>query len=212
MLDRITKFLPIEGWHLVLIIMLTQFIAAYLVNLLSYRNLIALYPIFRAKAWEDGGNIYQRLFHVKGWKEYIPSIGSFDKKNIEKTKITPDFISQYLLESLRAELCHLYAFVFSLLLLLCTAARAWFFIIAYTILLNMPCIVIQRYNRPRFERFMRERDASGNIVFAEFWRNPNGDSMSRREIRDEQVRMLRDKKKAERIMRKQNKAKNPRRK
>ena len=202
MMERFAKLFPIEGWSLVLIIILTQFIASYLVNLLSYRSLMKIYPSFKSRKWEKNGNIYQKIFHVKGWKEYIPSIGSFDKKNIEKAKITPDFVAQYLLEGLRAELCHLYAFIFALLLLLITATKAWFFIIIYTIFLNVPCMIIQRYNRPRFERILRARDEKGNIIFPEFWKNANGDTMSGREERDEKRRKLRETRRAERLEKK----------
>ncbi len=51
MMKAVAKFLPVGGWHLVLIIILTQFIAAYLVNLLSYRNLMKLYPLFKIRKW-----------------------------------------------------------------------------------------------------------------------------------------------------------------
>lgn len=202
MFGKITRLLPLKGWHLVLIIVLTQFIASYLVNLLSYRSLMKIYPFFKTRKWEDRGNIYQKLFHVKEWKEYIPSIGSFDKKNIEKTRITPNFVAQYLLEGLRAELCHLYAFVFALLLLLITVTRAWFFILVYTIILNIPCVIIQRFNRPRFERLIRTRTADGEIIFPEFWKDANGDSMSGREERDEKRRLMREARKAERLEKK----------
>lgn len=208
----VANIFPIKGWPLVLIIILTQFIASYLVNLLSYRNLMKLYPIFKSRKWEDEGKIYQRLFYVKTWKEYIPSVGSFDKKNVDRKMLTPDFIAQFLLESLRAELCHIYAFIFALLLLLMTASDAWFFTIIYTIIFNAPCIIIQRYNRPRFEKLIRAKDDKGNIIFTEFWRNPNGDSMSGREERDEKRRRAKEIRKAERLKRKEGRSRNPRRK
>lgn len=200
-----TTIFTSANWPLVLIIILTQFIASYLVNLLSYRNLMMIYPLFKTRKWEKKGNIYQTIFHVKAWKEYIPSVGSFDKKNMERTKITPNFIAQFLLESLRAELCHLYAFIFALVLLLFTATRAWFFVLAYTIIFNLPCIIIQRYNRPRFERLIRTKDEKGNVVFPEFWKDANGDSMSGREERDEKRRQARARKEAERLEKKNKK-------
>ena len=201
----LAAILPISGWPIVLIIIITQFIASYLVNLLSYRSLMKIYPTFKCRRWEDNGKIYQKVFKIKSWKEFIPSVGSFDKKNMEKSKITPDYVAQFLLESLRAELCHLYAVIFALLLLLITAPRMWFFVIAYTILLNLPCIIIQRYNRPRFERLLRNRDEKGNIIFPKFWRKANGDEMSGREERDEKRRLAHLAKKAERLEKKNDK-------
>ncbi len=117
-------------------------------------------------------------------------------------KITPDYVSQYLLENIRAELCHFYTVIFALPLLLITEPRAWFFIITYTFILNVPCILIQRFNRPRFERLIKTRDEKGNLIFPEFWKNANGDSLSGREEWDEKRRKLRQKKKEARLKRK----------
>ena len=77
------------------------------------------------------------------------------------------YVSQYLLESLRAELCHEYAVVFAIVLIFLTVDSANPKIILWALALNAPCIMIQRYNRPRFERLLR------NNGIAIFWTSPD---------------------------------------
>ena len=164
----IDSFCPMRGWPVAAIVILTQFIASYLVNLLPYSALRTIYPFLRPMRWERNGQIYQSLFHIRAWKDYIPAVGQFDKKNM-KASLTPPYVSQYLLEGARAELCHLYAVVFAIVLLFMTVDSAHIKIMLWAFALNAPCIMIQRYNRPRFERFMN-KDERGAIAFAEFWK------------------------------------------
>ncbi len=161
--------LPISGWPVIIIIITTQFISSYLVNLISYMKLKAVYPLFKTRKFEKKGQIYEKYLKIKLWKDYVPAIGSFDKKNLTRDKINDDYVSMYLLESLRAELCHFYAILFAIVVLFCTVREEWFFIIIYTILLNMPCIVIQRYNRPRFERMLSSARKTGHPVITDFY-------------------------------------------
>lgn len=182
--------LPISGWPVIVIIITTQFIASYVVNLYSYKALARLYPLFRTRAFEKKGAIYEKYFKIKLWKDYIPAIGSFDKKNLTRDMITDDYVSKYLLKSLRAELCHFYAILFAVIVLFCTVYEEWFFIICYTILLNMPCILIQRYNRPRFERMLSSTRKTGHAVLTEFYIKEDGSSLSGRKERKERRKEL----------------------
>ncbi len=166
--EWVKNFFPMSGWPVALIILVTQFLASYIVNLLSYKNLNALYPLYRTRKFEKNGNIYQTVFRIKDWKDYIPSVSSFDKKNM-KARLTPEYVSQFLLEGVRAELCHDLAIIFAVVILFCSIPSAWFFIIVYTLLLNIPCILIQRYNRPRFERLIRNKDSKGHVILVPFW-------------------------------------------
>ena len=96
------------------------------------------------------GKVYQKLFKVKYWKDYIPSISAFDKKNLSRD-ITTEYIEQYLLESIRAELCHDIIILFDIIFIILTPHSMNAKIITWAVIANLPCIIIQRYNRPRFE-------------------------------------------------------------
>lgn len=192
MYTLVDTIFPMRGWPIALIIVLTQFIASNIVNIMGYRFLSKLYPIYKTRKLEKDGKIYQTIFHIKGWKELIPSISSFNKKSIyKKRRITEEYVEQYLLEGVRAELCHDLAVFFALIVLFLSVPSSWFFIIAYTILLNVPCIVIQRYNRPRFQRLCRSRDAKGDIDFT-----PLLISMKKQKAKDEKEGELTDAKNA----------------
>ena len=161
MTSPIYRIFPLSGWPVAVLVILTQILSSYLVNLLSYSTLYKLYPFFRLRKAEQNGEIYQKLFRIRSWKEYVPAVGVFDKKNLRKD-LSREYVSQYLLESLRAELCHEYAIVFAIVLIFLTVDSANPKIILWAVMLNAPCIMIQRYNRPRFERLLRNH---GLVVF-----------------------------------------------
>lgn len=160
------RIFPLSGWPVAVLVILSQILSSYLVNILSYNALYKLYPYFRLHKVEQNGDIYQKLFRIRSWKEYVPAIGVFDKKNLRKD-LSREYVSQYLLESLRAELCHEYAVVFAIILIFLTVDSANPKIILWAFALNAPCIMIQRYNRPRFERLLR------NQGIAIFWTSPD---------------------------------------
>ena len=98
----------------------------------------------------------------------MPAVGVFDKKNLRKD-LSREYVSQYLLESLRAELCHEYAVVFAIVLIFLTVDSANPKIILWAFALNAPCIMIQRYNRPRFERIINRPRQDGTSGIVCFW-------------------------------------------
>ena len=170
MMERvISSLFPLHGFSLGAIVILSQILASYIVNVFSYETLYRLYPHFRSQKWEKNGEIYQKIFRVRSWKEYIPAIGSFDKKHLS-TEIKNDYLTAYLLESLRAELCHAFSLLFGIIICLFTQGRhADFLIMLWLLALNMPCIIIQRYNRPRFERIINRPRPDAPSGMVKFW-------------------------------------------
>ena len=161
----ISGIFPLRGWRAALLTLLTQFLSSYLVNILSYGALRRLYGLFRPWRWEDGGQIYQKVFRIRIWKDYIPAVGTFDKKQLAANPDTA-YVSRYLLESLRAELCHLIALLSGIAIMAFSSWDSGRRILAWEIAVNVPCIMIQRFNRPRLERLLR-RNGSG---IKEFWK------------------------------------------
>ena len=174
----IRNFLPLYGWRAAFVTVVTQFLASYIVNLIPYSLLHKVYPLFCARRWEKDGQIYQRIFHIRAWKDYIPAIGAFDKKHINAH---PDrkYLSMYLLESLRAELCHELAMILSIAVMAASTQPAKGKILLWSIALNMPCTMIQRFNRPRFEHLLPA--AEGDRQLEAFW----VDQKSRKKRKDE---------------------------
>lgn len=115
--------------------------------------------LFRERIWENHGAIYQRLFRVKLWKKFVPELNDFIKSVFPKKKImeySNEYLNRYLVESCRSELAHWS-------IVLCTLVFSFLdgnmtFIIALA--LNLPYIIIQRYNRPRVVSILEQIDNS----------------------------------------------------
>lgn len=109
---------------------------------------------------EKQGKIYSRVFKVHLWKKYLPDGGSLFKGKIGK-KSLHDFseknLRKFLVESCRGELTHWLAiFPFWLSGLFAPAYVVWI-MFAYAVAVNLPCIITQRYNRPRILAFLGKK-------------------------------------------------------
>jgi glycosyl-4,4'-diaponeurosporenoate acyltransferase len=112
---------------------------------------------FREKKWEEGGNIYQRIFNVKAWKHRLPELSDFFSKTFSKKKIEPRnqaYLEKYVAESCRAEMAHWSIIVLAFISVVVNDCVVSMLLVA--IALNLPFIVIQRYNRPRIMRLLRQ--------------------------------------------------------
>lgn len=114
---------------------------------------------FRCRAWEDGGRIYTKL-GVRRWKDKVPDMSKLFKKSMApkqiKTGLTLERAELMLKETCVAELIHsaLILFAFPCLFIWSGAGGAvvWFL---YG-LGNAVFIVIQRYNRPRYNALIQK--------------------------------------------------------
>lgn len=140
------------------VIVLTQFLASLIVDHMDDARLEKGRKLLRIHRWERGGETWQAMLRVKNWKALMPEMGSntpsqFRKTRMEGTK--PWYLYHFVLETVRAELCHELALVFGLLVLhFCPQFIGRFFLYLYVVGINMPFIIIQRYNRPRFEHLL----------------------------------------------------------
>jgi len=107
--------------------------------------------LFRTRAWEKNGTLYQRVFKVSRWKSLLPSGGRiFGIFSINKFRsLKQNYINKWLIESCRAEFTHWIAMFPAILFYLWNPFDAWIINIAYAVCVNVPCIISQRYNRPR---------------------------------------------------------------
>lgn len=119
--------------------------------------------MFRERRWENGGHIYEHLFGVKRWKAKLPDISDFIRWRFNKkhlTEIGTHYISEFLRESCKSEFTH-WMIIFSTL-----TFNLWsdFFstlpIFIFASILNLPYIIIQRYNRPRLIRLLKRNNLS----------------------------------------------------
>lgn len=114
--------------------------------------------LFRERHWEQSGKIYETYFGVKSWKSKLPDISDFMKWRFNKKHLSEsssNYLSVFLTESCKSEFTHWMIILSTLLFSLWNdwATTLLMFIIAT--LLNLPYIIIQRYNRPRLIKLLK---------------------------------------------------------
>lgn len=108
--------------------------------------------LFKERAWEEGGIVYQRVFKVKNWKNKSPELSDIIKTIFTRKRIEiydKDYLHKYLIESCRAELTHWGIIFSSFLFVLWSSVPRTSVMIIIALVLNLPYVIIQRYNRPR---------------------------------------------------------------
>ncbi len=113
---------------------------------------------FRTHRFEKGGQLYDRIFKVSRWKHLLPDGGMVCKKRGFKKKrldsFTEDNLNRFLVESARGELTHWLAILPFWIFGFFAPARVIWYMLLYALLINIPCIIAQRYNRPRVHRLL----------------------------------------------------------
>lgn len=111
--------------------------------------------IYRCRKWEQYGRIWDKLFKVKAWKDKLPDGAAILKQGFAKKELKEadaGYFERFVLESRRAELTHYLAIPPSILFFLWNPLWVGVFMIFYALAANAPCVLAQRYNRPRFAR------------------------------------------------------------
>ena len=136
-------------------------ILAYLCLLIPDRFFEPTRFFWRTHAFERGGSIYERVFHIRSWKHLLPDGGGVWKKRSYKKKSLTDFSEQnlkrFLIETSRGELVHWLGILpFWVFGLFAPPVVIWI-MLGYALIVNLPCIIAQRYNRPRVYALYQKR-------------------------------------------------------
>ena len=108
--------------------------------------------LYRARGWENGGKFWDKYFKVKSWKGSLPDGSLILGKGFAKKKLArvdSQYLQQFAMESRRAELTHYLVMLPALLFFLWNSVGIALLMIPYALIANVPCIIAQRYNRPR---------------------------------------------------------------
>ena len=123
--------------------------------------------LFKRHRWEAGGRIYERLFRVRRWKHLLPDGAAawkrrgYQKKHIED--FSADNLRRFWVESARGELTHWLAILPFWAFGFFVPPAVIALMLLYALAVNMPCIIVQRYNRPRVERMLKTIEAVPSI-------------------------------------------------
>lgn len=110
--------------------------------------------------WEDGGRFYKRVFRLKSWKDRLPDGarwfgGGFAKSALARKQ--GEYFQRFIRETWRGELCHWAAIACAPVFFLWNPWWGDVIIVAYALAANLPCILVQRYNRARLLRVFPRR-------------------------------------------------------
>ncbi len=110
-----------------------------------------------AWAWERRGQFYERFFLIKRWKDRLPDAARWFSGGFAKGRLVgknPDYLRRFIRETWRGELCHWLAMACAPLFFLWNPWWGDLIIGCYAVAANMPCILVQHYNRSRFWRML----------------------------------------------------------
>ncbi|HAL74743.1 MAG TPA: hypothetical protein DCM45_06605 [Clostridiales bacterium] len=151
------------GWTVVLIVILwpsLQMLAGGLSRRLPDRLFNHQSSFYRSQPWEKDGKIYQTWFKIRCWKPLLPDGGAIIPGGYSKKHLT-DYSSanldKFLHESCRAEFSHWIAIMPFWLFGLIGPPVIIVFMLIYALAVNTPCIMAQRFNRPRIVKVKGER-------------------------------------------------------
>lgn len=151
-------FLPLYLTLPLIIILwpLMQYAASWLSKRLPARFFRDTTGFFSCHRWEKDGAIYQRVFRIRKWKHLLPDggamVGGYAKKHL--TDFSRQNLETFIEESCRAEFSHWVAMLPFWVFGFFAEFAVIYFMLAYAIVVNLPCILAQRFNRPRIHKVL----------------------------------------------------------
>ena len=114
---------------------------------------------YRIKNFEDEGNIYTGFFKIKKWKHFVPDGAELFKNSFPKKKLqsySPEYLRIFTLETCRGELTHCLQILPAGIFFLWNIWWVGIIMIVYALCVNIPCILLQRYNRIRLQKVLEK--------------------------------------------------------
>lgn len=118
----------------------------------------------RTRRWERDGRIYERL-HVRRWKDHLPEAGAWFGDGGSKRRLpgrTDSDLRRFAGETRRAEWVHWMNIGFAPTFALWCSAGVTAAMVLFAIVVHLPFVVVQRYNRARLLRLLSRQRRSGS--------------------------------------------------
>jgi glycosyl-4,4'-diaponeurosporenoate acyltransferase len=110
----------------------------------------------RLPAWSrvssGEARFYERALNVRRWKGHLPDAAPWFKDGFSKRALAgrdPEYLQRFVYETLRSELAHWVALGCFPLFFLWSPVWVGWLMAAMAVALNVPCVLVQRYNRAR---------------------------------------------------------------
>lgn len=139
-------------------ILLVHFVIGVLANKLKTPLLNRYSRLIRPFCWEEESMFYERILHVPQWKDAMPDLarrlsGGFAKDRIQSREVS--YLRRFESEIRFSQIMHSACFL-SLPIFLLRRSGLRVLLVAGFLAAHLPCLVIQRYNHPRFLRVLRK--------------------------------------------------------
>jgi len=123
--------------------------------------------LLRVRPWERGGRAYERL-RIRAWKDRLPEAGALFRGGFSKrsgARHDRAHLEDFLVATRRAERAHwaIFALAPTFFLWVPAFGMPWWLataMFAYGVVANVPCILVQRYNRARLTRILSSRSGT----------------------------------------------------
>ena len=109
--------------------------------------------MYQPRKWEKGGRFYSDLLKINKWKDILPQHiekNGFSKEHIDNTSIP--YLDEFIMETCRAEWNHGVNCMYAAVLLIINNLMTAVIFVLLLLLINLPFVLIQRYNRFRLQR------------------------------------------------------------
>lgn len=119
--------------------------------------------LLRPRRFEAGGRWYLRL-RIHRWKDRLPEAGALFPGGVSKRQLPGrdiEGLRLFVRETRRAELTHWWAMSCAPVFVLWNPPLAAALLVAYGVLVNLPFILIQRYNRFRTQALLARIERRG---------------------------------------------------
>jgi len=118
---------------------------------------------FPARAGRGSLHYYEML-GIRRWKTLLPDGAGWFTGGFPKARLTgkdADYYQRFIRETWRGEICHWAAIACVPVFFLWNPWWGNLVIVVYALLANLPCILIQRYNRLRFGKALARVSRAG---------------------------------------------------
>lgn len=119
----------------------------------------------RPRRVERGGRVYRRWLRIHRWKDRLPEAGALFDGGVSKRALPAhdlDGLQVFVRETRRAELAHWWALWCGPLFVLWNPPLAASLLVGYGVVVNLPFIAIQRYNRFRSQSLIERLSRRGS--------------------------------------------------
>lgn len=120
--------------------------------------------LFKLYFFEKQGQLYEQVFKVKKWKHLLPDGARYFKRGYQKKHLkdgSKENLEVFVKETCRAEMTHILGFWPFILFGLFIEPIGVVMMLIYALAVNLPCVLVQRYNRIRLVKIINRKNEEG---------------------------------------------------